>query len=247
MTETFTLAQTIAKAHGFTLQNMGGGEMAFLKYADDGSYWLAIPADNGDIETVDPEVDAWIVGRYRNTENSEAYILVTEPLALDVALSEHQRIPTPEFDKDGDGMEEELSTWADIRWRGRKGKPNWDKVIRILKEDTALAPVFAAGFDITSTGGGCTAFELVDEEEGTTYLMAAESNVLGHPLSKNWVVQRENEDGVLIGVGDTTLVEALARFRDIPLPTKDQENAHWYLRGWEDYDANGPSATSSKP
>lgn len=248
MTEYLKQAQQIATAHGFALHDLGGGNLAFEKTAEDGSYWLATPTDReAEISETNPDADEWMIGRYLDTNGSEASIIIEEPLSLDVVLSEHGRIPSPQFDNDGDGMEESFRTWADIRWRGRTGKPSWDKFTKILKEDPALAPVFEAGFDVTMTGGGCTAFELEDKETGTLFLLGANSSVMRHPLAKEWGVQRENEDGVLIGVEGLTLPEALARFRDIPVPAKDQEDHHWYVTGWDEFDAIIPVAASAKP
>lgn len=248
MTEYLKQAEQIATAHGFALQDLGGGNMAFEKTAEDGSYWLATPTDReAEISETNPDADEWIIGRYLDANDSEASIIIEEPLSLDVVLSEHGRIPSPQFDNDGDGIEENLKTWADIRWRGRTGKPSWDKFTKILREDPALDAVFEAGFDVTSTGGGCTAFELVDEETETVFLMGAESQVTRHPLAKDWIVQRENKDGVLIGVDGLTLAEALARFRDIPVPTQGQENPQWYLSGWDEFDTNVAAAASAKP
>lgn len=246
MTEYLAKAEEVAKVHGFTLREVDdNGTMAFHKDAEDGSHWFARPADPVEnIGDVDPDADEWILGRYKETDQSEACILIEEPLSLGVILADHQRVPAPEFDKDGDGIEEGLNSWADIRWRGRTAKSNWHEFISVLKEDPALDPVFEAGFQVTTTGGGCTAFLLIDNASDTRYYVATEdATVLAHPLSRKWCVQRETEDGALIGVEGISLPEALARFRDIPAPTDDQEDPHWYLNGWDDFDMNGPAQT----
>lgn len=227
----------IAREHGFELATEDG-EDVFRRAAGDGSYWIAFtPSELGfDLATANDHI--WNIARLAiNPHGGQpARIVVTEQLPLATVLSERDRVPVPTFDRMGDGEWSEIDTFTETAFHGLKGQPNWERFVRVLKEVDYLKPVFADGWDVDMTGGGCTGFYKDDEETGTTWEMAAESGVYAHPDSLEWCVQRTTKDleGCL-GVSITTLSEALRRYRDIPA-VEEIEELHRYLDDWEAFD-----------
>jgi hypothetical protein len=232
----------IAARHGFRISKEYDALDFYRKDNDDGSFWLASTASGLSFDLAPPENHIWFIGRFLPGKSGEAQIVVHEALPIEVLLSEHERIPVPSFDNDGDAVEKHFDTWTELHWEGRRGKPSWEKFEKVTKSIPGLDAMFDEGFHLTMTGGGCTAFELFDEETETLWLVAGDSNVDAHPLSVEWSVgrYRNTEDGgdECISVSNTTIPEIIARYRDIPVPQEGQEEFYWNFGDWERLDAH---------
>ncbi len=232
----------IAARHGFRITKESGALDFYRKDNDDGTFWLASTASELPFNLAPPENHIWFIGRFMQGENGEANVVIHEGLPIEVLLSEHERIPVPSFDEDGDPIGVNFDTWSELHWEGHRGKPSWEKFEKVTKSIPGLEAMFDEGFHLTMTGGGCTAFELFDEETETKWLVAAESSVDAHPLSVEWSVARyrdaEDGDDQCIGVGNTTIPEIIARYRDIPVPQVGQEEFYWEFGTWERLDAH---------
>jgi hypothetical protein len=234
--------EEIAAKHGFRLSKEHGSLDFYRKDNADGSFWLASTASELPFRLAPPENHIFFIGRFMPGENGEAQVVVHETLPIDVLLSEHQRIPAPSFDSDGDPIEKHFDTWTELHWEGHRGKPSWDKFEKVTKSIPGLAAMFDEGFHLTMTGGGCTAFELFDDETDTLWLVSSDSSVDAHPLSVEWIVGRyrnvENGGDECISVSNTTIQEIIARYRDIPVPQVGQEDFYWHFGSWDQLDAH---------
>jgi hypothetical protein len=229
----------IAAKYGFRLTKEAGNLDFYRKDNEDGSFLLASTSSQLPFNLAPPDSHIWFIGRFTPSENGEARVVVHEALPIEVHLAEAQYIPTPVFDNDGDPLELDFMTWSDVHWNGRKGKPSWDKFEKVTRSIPGMQAMFDAGFHLTTTGGGCTAFEKFDEETETVWIVAAESSVDAHPLSLEWGISRcrnsERADES-IGVSSTTIPEIIARYHDIPVPEEGQEEHYWYFANWDRLD-----------
>lgn len=247
MGETANELETTASAYGFERIRDASDVDRFRKDAEDGSFWLIGTESELDFDDASATDEIWVVSRFKDGDEGEASITVNEALSLSLALEEHAAIPCPEFDKHGDPIEEQFQYWTDLHWRDRKGKQNWDKFEKVMRDIPGFAPIFEEGFRLTTTGGGCTAFEKYDETESTLWLIAADGGTSKHPQSASWAVQREltycddrENDGKLIGVSeDLTLEEVLQRYKSLPVPQIDQKEFYLYFKSWEEFEASG--------
>lgn len=211
----------------------------FRKDAPDGSYWFAFP---------DPaEADAsrgdhvWNIGRYMESDKGgePAEIVVTECLPLAVVLQEHQTVPSPTFDKRGDGNREREDTFTELFFRGQKGNGTWDRMVRTLESVPYLRPVFEEGFDVTDTGGGCLVFVKYDDETASNWMIATEDKVFGHPARMDWSATRNvygERNSYTFGIEAGSLADALARYRDLPVPSAELEERYQYIGSWGELD-----------
>lgn len=235
----------IASKHGFEPYSHAN-EVGFRKEAEDGSFWFAFSQSHGS-SSVDHN---WNIGRYTiHADNGNlAQIIVKESLPLETVLKEHALIPTPSFDSEGDGDDLVFRTFTEIAFHNHKGKPNWDKFERTLRNTPYLRPVFEDGWEVDTTGGGCTAFRKDDKDTGTCWYIAAESGVYAHPDSLEWCAQRESGDGeFVIGVESGTLIEAIANYNRIPVPTSDVTEHYRYLKNWQKFDEYLEEQQTSAP
>jgi hypothetical protein len=226
----------IAARHGFRITKEFEAQDYYRKDDADGSFWLASTTSGLAFDLASPESHIWFIGRFMQGEGGEARVVVHEPLPIEVVLSEHGRIPTPSFDVDGDPIERDFDKWSDLHWVGHGGKRSWRKFDSVTRSIPGLETMFEQGFELTQTGGGCTAFQLHDEESDTYWLVSSEFGVSHHPLSQHWCVQREISNGDAVGVNYTTIPEIIARFRDIPMPREDQDKQYIYFDDWAQLD-----------
>lgn len=236
----------MAAEYGFSSSIGPNGIDALRKEADDGSFWLISTPAGLHFDYARPDSEIWNVGRFLNKGDDEASITIIEMIPLTVALHEHANIPTPEFDKHGDPIEEEFTYWTDLHWRDRKGTQSWDKFDKVMRSIPAFSGIFDEGFTLTQTGGGCTAFEKADETGKTLWMIAADGGTSSHPQTASWAVQRElvncddsDNDGKLIGVSeDVPLAEVLNRYKNIPAPDETQTEFYMYFNTWEEFETS---------
>ncbi|NTF17269.1 hypothetical protein G6L37_02335 [Agrobacterium rubi] len=221
----------IAARYGFE-QRHDSGLVGFRKTAPDGGYWFVSPDERA------PEgEDSWNIRRCKEGSGNVAVFLVTEPLPLEAALSEHGQLPEPEFDKDGNGKRTTVRTLTDIFFHGQKGPKSWERMVRTLQSVPHLKPVFDKGFDVTDTGGGCLAFFKEDAENGSVLYIACDDTVFGHPLRIDWTTCRSVCDGsndLSISVHNSTLAVALERHEEIPLPSEEMPDELIDSDDWEE-------------
>lgn len=244
---------TIAREFGFTPAGHGNIH-GFRKDALDGSYWFAFANPAEARVGVSHEDHVWNVGRFRKSDHGgePAEIVVTECLPLVAVLREHESLPSPGFDRRGDGFQEEEGTFTDLAFRGQRGKASWDRMVRTLKSIPYLQPVFDEGFEVTDTGGGCLVFVKYDDETNSNWMIATEETVFGHPARNDWSATRNvyaENTAYTFGVEQGTLADSLARYRDLPVPSSELEERYHYIESWNDLDAviEEVSSSTAKP
>ena len=236
----------IARMYGFRISREFGNTDFYRKDAPDGSFWLASTAAGLRFELAPPENQIWFIGRFLSSDAGEAQNVVHEGLPIEIVLAEHERIPVPDFDIDGDPIKRHFDTWLDLAWHGRtdrEDRSNRPKAERVIRAMGGFNELLNEGFHLNlPESSEDIVFSMDDEETGTAYIVTnSEDPNRTHPCGSGWSVVRfrDGDDGdECIGVSNTTIDEIVSRYRDIPAPEKDQDEYYWYFPDWTQLDAH---------
>jgi len=236
----------IASVYGFRISREFGNTDFYRKDAPDGSFWLASTAAGLPFNLAPPENQIWFIGRFLSSDAGEAQNVVHETLPIEIVLAEHERLPVPEFDIDGDPIKRDFDTWLDLAWHGRTDRGNRSnrvKAERVIRAMDGFTELLDEGFHLNlPEDSEDIVFSMDDEETGTAYIVTnSEDPNRTHPSGSGWSVVRfrDGEDGdECIGVSNTTVDEIVSRYRDIPTPRKGQDEYYSYFSDWNQLDAH---------